>query len=56
MTYQSVQHIILDKQDLRENEPKVVVIDATECEIRCTKRGHQTTIAVKRRDIRKKLK
>ena len=45
-----------DKQDLKEDEPKVVVIDATECEIRRTKRGLQTTIAVKRRDIRKKLK
>lgn len=45
-----------DKQDLKEDDPKVVVIDATECEIRRTKRGHQTTIAVKRRNIRKKLK
>ena len=45
-----------DKQDLGEDETKVVVIDATECEIRRTKSGHQTTIAVKRRNIRKKLK
>ena len=28
-----------DKQDLGEDEAKVVVIDATECEIRRTKRG-----------------
>ena len=36
-----------DKQALKEDEPKLVVIDATECEIRRTKRVFQSTIAEK---------
>lgn len=45
-----------DKQDLKEDAPQIVVIDATECEIRRSKRGPQNIIAAKRRNIRKKFK
>ena len=41
-----------DKQVLNEGEVKVVVVDATECEIRRLKKGLQNAIAVKRRGIR----
>ena len=40
-----------DKQILKEEGLKVVVIDTTECEIQHLKKGLQNTIAAKRRDI-----
>ena len=40
-----------DKQILNEEGLKVVVIDATECEIQHLKKGPQNTIAAKRRGI-----
>ena len=40
-----------DKQDLKECSSNIMVIDATECEIRHLKKGLQNTIVAKRRDI-----
>ena len=45
-----------DKQELNEDASNIVVINATECEIRHSKRGPQNTIAAKRRNTRKKFK
>ena len=45
-----------DKQFLNESAPEVVVIDATECEIRRLKKRGPNTIAVRRKDIPKKHK
>ena len=45
-----------DKRNLKEKAPDVVVIDATECEIRRVKKGVQNFIAERKRNIRKKPK
>lgn len=42
-----------EKQDLEDNEPRVVVIDATECEIRRTKRGSDYYCGKKKRYTQK---
>lgn len=47
---------IQDKNKLKENAPDVVVIDATECEIRRIKKGLQNSIVERRRNIHKRLK
>ena len=45
-----------EKRYLKENAPDVVVIDATECEIRRSKRGARDTIVARRKNIPKKPK
>ena len=45
-----------DKQKLKEDEPNIVVIDATECEIKRLKKGQQNITAERKRNTHKKLK
>ena len=45
-----------DRQKLKEDEPNIVVIDATECEIKRLKKGHQNTTAARKRNTHKKPK
>ena len=45
-----------DREKLKQEAPAVVVIDATECELKRLKKGHQNTTAGRKRNIHKKRK